>query len=137
MRAGLALALVAIVAAGTALADVKRLESVPEALWGRWAESMELCESGGVTVFEISAKSYGSAEARCTVMWVSEVPGLDGPIRSLHLLCPAPRQPPPQQNVERMMESNLVFVPTKDPAKFSVGADFDRLTDYRHCGARK
>jgi hypothetical protein len=137
MRAGLALALAAIMASGAALADVKRLDAVPESLWGKWAESPELCESGGKSVIEVSAKAYLAPEVRCTVMWVSEVPGLDGPIRSFHLLCPAAQQPAPQQGVERMMESNLVFIPTKDPAKFSVGADFDHLKDYQRCGARK
>ena len=131
MRGALALALVAIVAAGAALADVKRRETVPESLWGKWAPSPELCATGDRANIELSAKAYLRQGANCGVRWVSEVPGLDGPIYSAHIACPN------DQGGGQARESNVVFVPTRDPNKFSVGADFDNLTDLQRCAPKQ
>ena len=110
---------------GIALAaHTKRIGVIPEALWGSWALTSDLCK-GIDKPLAISAQAYVSSEATCKVMSVSETPGGRGSIYSAHLLC--------SKEPGKTTESNLILVPTKDPNRISMGPDFRNLKNYERC----
>ena len=110
-----------------AVADVKRLASMPEPLWGSWAPSADACKNADKSVV-VSAKTYASSEGNCTVLWVSETAGARGPIYSARLRCS-------NQRAQEGSESNLVIRPD-ETNQISIGADFSSLTAYQRCPAR-
>jgi hypothetical protein len=131
MRAAAILALAAMLAPDGAVADVKRHEFLPESLQGSWAPSSGLCDSGDKALVSVSAKDYVSADAKCTVMWVSETAGNNGPIYAAQLMCSK------LEGKEQAAPSNLIFVPTKDPDQIAIGASFRTLKDHQRCPSRR
>jgi hypothetical protein len=128
MRAVLMSALAALISSGIAMAaHVKRLEFIPEALWGSWAPTSDLCKDIDKAVVVVSAQTYVSPNASCKVTSVSETAGARGPIYSAHLLCSKLQGPTAQ--------ANLILVPTKDPNRISMGQDFRSLKDHERCSA--
>jgi hypothetical protein len=127
MRISSLLAIVAMVVSQTAAAGVVRHSAIPESFWGTWSPIGEACDKADKSI-AMSAMSYVSAEATCTVDWVSETPGARGPIYSAHLQC--------STTAERVRDtaSNVILWP-KDADQISVGADFSNLKDYRRCPA--
>src|SRR5215467_5761829 len=63
-----------------ATADVVRHRSIPEQYWGTWVGAEE-------SVIVLSANSYVSGEANCSVVSVSQTAGMRGSIYSAHLHC--------------------------------------------------
>ena len=76
--------------------------------------------------FVVSAKGYVTAQASCTIQWLTETAGADGPIYSAHMRCSNPAAP------EETMEVNRIIMP-KDPGELSAGPDFRQLKLYRRC----
>ena len=115
-------------ASHVAFADVVRHATVPEPLWGKWATSSETCDKADNTVIVLSAKSYVSSKATCTVEWLSETAGAHGPLYSAHLRC----SDTPNGGQATIM--NIVFLP-QDANRLSIGADFSKLKIYQRCSA--
>jgi hypothetical protein len=128
MRSTVLLTVVAVLASYAARADVKRLESIPEPLWGSWAPSADACSKTDKAVLELSARSYVSPAGRCSVDWVAETAGARGSIYSARLRCSGTTERPQKTN------SNSVLVP-KDADHLSIGADFSSLKPYLRCPA--
>ena len=112
----------------TAVADVKRHEFIPESLRGSWAPSTEVCKNADKSIIVVSAKTYTSSEANCTVVWVSETAAARGPMYSAHLQCSKPEQKGGKT------QSNIIFFP-KDNNQISIGSRFSNLRDYQRCSA--
>jgi hypothetical protein len=126
MRSTVLLTAVAVLASHAASADVKRLESIPEPLWGSWAPSADACSKTDKVVLVLSARSYVSPAARCSVDWVAETAGARGSIYSARLRCAGTTERPQKTN------SNSVLVP-RDANHLSIGADFGSLKPYSRC----
>jgi hypothetical protein len=127
MRATAVLAITtATLVSHAAVADVKRHKSIPESLWGSWAPSPDGCKNADESVIVLSAQTYVSSEANCTVAWVSETPGGRGPIYSAHLQCSKPEEG------ARKTQSDVIFVP-KGINQISIGSHFSNLKDYQRC----
>ena len=127
MRATAILAMsTAALVSHTAVADVKRLRFVPEAFWGTWAPSPDLCKGADKSVIVLSAAAYVSSEANCTVAWVSETAGAKGPIYSAHLQCSKPAER------DRKTQSDVIFS-LKAANQISLGSRFSNLKDYQRC----
>jgi hypothetical protein len=110
-----------------ALGDIKRHASIPEAVQGTWAVGAGGCEPDDKSLIVLTAKTYASGDAKCTVDWVSETAGSRGPIYSARLRC---GNPPAQK------ASNLIIRP--DGAdQISAGADFSHLAAYQRCAAKQ
>jgi hypothetical protein len=123
MRAVIAFA--AALLASASLADSVRHQSVPERFWGTWAPSTEHC-SDSKSTFVVSAKGYVTSQASCTIQWVTETAGADGPIYSAHMRCSNPAAP------EETTEMNQIIV-SNDREQLSAGPDFKELKSYRLC----
>src|SRR5262249_49004275 len=78
--------LVCLLLSGATLADSVRLLSVPERYWGTWALSTDLCRDDK-SVFVVSAKGYVTSQENCTIQWLTETAGAEGPIYSAHMRC--------------------------------------------------
>jgi hypothetical protein len=129
MRASAILAITtAMFVSHAALADVKRHEFIPESLRGSWAPSTEVCKNADKSIIVVSAKTYTSSEANCTIVWVSETPAVRGPIYSAHLLCSKP-----DEKLSKT-QSDVVFSP-KDNNQISIGSRFSNLKIYQRCSA--
>src|SRR5437016_5925829 len=88
---------------------------LPGATFGIWAPSTDLCRDDK-SIFVVSAKGYVTAQANCTIQWLTETAGADGPIYSAHMRCSNPAAP------EETMEVNRIIMP-KDPGELSAGPD--------------
>jgi hypothetical protein len=108
-----------------ALADSVRHLTVPERFWGTWAPSVELCRDDKST-FVVSAKGYVTSQASCTIQWVTETAGADGPIYSAHMRCLSSGAPQETTEVNQVIVSN-------DRGQLSAGPDFKALKSYRLC----
>jgi len=84
--------LVCMLLPGATFADSVRHLSVPERFWGIWAPSTDLCRDDK-SIFVVSAKGYVTAQANCTIQWLTETAGADGPIYSAHMRCSNPAAP--------------------------------------------
>ena len=73
--------LVCLLLSGATLADSVRLLSVPERYWETWALSTDLCRDDK-SVFVVSAKGYVTSQENCTIQWLTETAGAEGPNRS-------------------------------------------------------
>src|SRR5215470_12904885 len=98
--------LVCLLLSGATLADSVRLLSVPERYWGTWALS--------------------TSQENCTIQWLTETAGAEGPIYSAHMRCSNSAAP------EQTTEANRVIVPN-DRGELSAGPDFRQLKVYRRC----
>jgi hypothetical protein len=128
MRAIAILATAATFASCVAVADVKRHEFIPESLRGSWAPSADACKNADKSIIVVSAKSYASSEAKCTVVWVSETAAARGPIYSAHLQCSKPNDD------TRKTQSDVIFI-SKGADQISIGPRFSDLKDYQRCSA--
>ena len=117
--------LVCLLLSGATLADSVRHQSVPERFWGTWATSTDLCRDDK-SVFVVSAKGYVTSQANCTIQWLTETAGGEGPIYSAHMRCSNSAAP------EQMTEENRVIVPN-DRGELSTGPDFRQLKVYQRC----
>ena len=107
-----------------ATADVVRHSSLPEAYWGTWVATAEPATEGAVIM--LSAKSYVSGEANCTVVWVSQTASARGSVYAAHLQCINPAK----EN-DRVAE-NLIIRPNSMD-RIEVGSEFANLKSYRRC----
>jgi hypothetical protein len=122
MRVSTILAIAAaMLVSRAAVADVKRHKSIPESLWGSWAQSSDACKSSDKSVV-LSAKTYITPEANCTVAWVSKTAGARGSVYSAHLLCSKPKD----------TQSDVVFL-RQNTDRISIGSSFSNLKDYQRC----
>src|SRR5262245_19638202 len=103
------------IASHTAVADVKRHASIPEALQGSWAASADGCKADDTSLIVLAAKTYTSAQGDCSVEWVSETAGPRGPIYSARLRCSG-----------RPSITSLIIRPD-DAKQISVGHEFSNL----------
>ena len=111
-----------------AFAHVKRLGSMPEQLWGSWAPGPDACKTGDKAIIVVAAKNYTSAQANCTVAWVSETPGARGPVYSARLQCAKPGGGAPKA------ASDVIFIPN-DNNQVSIGPRFSEVKDFQRCSA--
>ena len=117
--------LVCLLLSGATLADSVRLLSVPERYWETWALNTDLCRDDK-SVFVVSAKGYVTSQENCTIQWLTETAGAEGPIYSAHMRCSNSAAP------EQTTEANRVIVPN-DRGELSAGPDFRQLKVYRRC----
>jgi len=117
--------LICVLVPGATLADSVRHPSVPERFWGTWAPSTDLCRDDK-SILVVSAKGYVSSQASCTIQWVTETAGADGPIYSAHMRCSNPATP------EQLTEVDRIIMPD-DRGDLSAGPDFRQLKIYRRC----
>ena len=101
-----------------ASADVVRHSSIPERYWGTWVGAEE-------SVIVLSANSYVSREANCSVKWVSQTAGARGSIYSAHLHCFSPAG-----RAETTVTSDLIIWP-ENIDQIAVGPDFKSLRAFR------
>jgi len=80
MRQIALLTVLSMLMSDVATADVVRHSSIPEGYWGSWVGAEE-------SVIVLSANSYVSREANCSVKWVSQTAGARGSIYSAYLHC--------------------------------------------------
>ena len=129
MRVARALVALSILFSSAAVADIKRHQSMPEALRGSWALAADNCGAADKPVVVLSAKAYAGADTKCSIDWVSETPSPHGPVYSARLRCPG-------QAAKAPTASNLIIRP--DSAnKISIGASFGDLKAYQKCPAKE
>jgi hypothetical protein len=122
MRGSASLTIAAVMLVShAALADVKRHKSIPESIWGSWAPNLDDCKSSDKS-FVLSAKTYSSPEANCTVAWVSKTAGARGSLYSAHLLCSKPKD----------TQLDVIFL-LQSTDRISIGSRFGNLKDYQRC----
>jgi hypothetical protein len=129
MRKVALLAAFASVASDVATADVVRHGSVPEAYRGTWMAGTGTEPEKSVIV--LSAQTYVSREASCSVNWVSQTAGARGSIYSAHLQCFNPADRAGKKTV-----SNLIIWP-HDINQIAAGPDFTKLTIFHRCSAAR
>ena len=117
MRRAALVAVFAIFLSTVVSADVVRRHSVPSAYQGRW-----LAATGAV--IELTARTYVSREANCSVDWVSKIGGARGSIYSVRLRCSNP--------AGKRVSSNLIISP-KDMNEIAAGPAFEKLVNFRRC----
>jgi hypothetical protein len=103
-----------------------RHTTIPESFWGRWAPGTEVCKNADKSVIVLSATTYVSSQANCTVDWVAETAGAGGPIYSAHIQCSN------RAGKAQRTTSNLIILP-KDANQISVGSEFGNLKLYQRC----
>jgi len=101
-----------------ATADVVRHSSIPEQYWGMWVGAEE-------SVIVLSANSYVSGETNCTVVWVSQTPGVRGSIYSARLHCFSPAG-----RAGTGVISDLIIWP-ENIDQIAIGSDFKSLKVFR------
>jgi hypothetical protein len=129
MRKVVLLAVFALVAVDVATADVVRHGSIPEAYRGAWIAGAGTESQKSVIV--LSAQTYVSREASCSVNWVSQTAGARGSIYSAHLQCFNPADGAGKKTV-----SNLIIWP-HDIDQIAAGPDFTKLTVFHRCSATR
>ncbi len=97
-----------------------RHKTIPESIWGRWAPGTEVCKNADKSVIVLSATTYVSSEANCTVDWVAETAGARGPIYSAYIQCSN------RAGKSQRTTSNLIILP-RDANQISVGFEFGSL----------
>ncbi|WP_375787561.1 hypothetical protein ACE10Z_08715 [Bradyrhizobium sp. Pha-3] len=126
MRIVIPLVVSLVISSPVAIAGVKRLASIPEALLGSWAPSADACKNADKSAVALTDKTYAGPAGNCTVMWVSETAGPQGSIYSARLRCPNERAQ------QEWAESDLIIRPG-DTNQISVGVDFNNLKTYQRC----
>ena len=116
--------LFASVMSNGAMADVVRHGSFPEFYWGMWVAT-----GSDRSVIELSAKTYVSSEANCSVNSVSQTAGVSSSIYSAHLQCVSRAETAGQR-----FAANLIIWPKGDD-QIAVGPDFMHLSIFRRCVA--
>jgi len=110
-----------------ATADVVRHDSLPETYWGTWVGAAEPGTKRSVIV--LSARSYFSGGASCSVDWVAQTASARGSVYSAHLQC-ADRAGKPGKRVS----ANLIIRPDSVD-QIEVGSEYVNLKPYRRCSA--
>jgi hypothetical protein len=64
-----------------------RHTTIPESFWGSWVPGTDACKNADKSVIVLSATTYVTPEANCTVEWMAETAGARGPIYSVHIQC--------------------------------------------------
>ena len=83
------------------------------------------------SVIVLSAKTYVSREASCSVNWVSQTAGARGSIYSAHLQCFNPADGAGNKTV-----SNLIIWP-HDIDQIAAGPEFTKLMIFHRCSATR
>ena len=115
---------ISILVSAVATADVVRHSSLPEAYWGTWVATAEPATEHAVIM--LSAKSYVSGEASCTVDWVSQTAGARGSVYAAHLQCTN------RVKENEKVTENLIIRPDSMD-RIEVGSDYTNLKSYRRC----
>jgi hypothetical protein len=105
-----------------------RLSAIPEAYWGTWVPTAEICQDADKSAIVLSAKAYVASTVSCTVDYVAETPSPKGPIYSARLQCSEAEGQAPKKAI------NLIIRP-KDTNQISVAPAFNRLKLYQRCSA--
>lgn len=103
-----------------------RHSTVPQTLQGIWSPA-GAC-GGAEEAIVLEAKSYKTAAESCTVDYVSETPGRQGPIFSARLLCEGA-----QAQGGRSSARDLI-IRADGTGRISLGATFADLAPYQLCG---
>ena len=127
MRRRAVTALIVVLAPHVAAAHVVRHSSIPQAYWGTWTAGAGTCGDAKKAAIVLSAKAYVSPMASCTVDYVSETAGAQGPIYSARLQCSDATG-----GTQRKSVANLIIRPDSVD-RISVGSNFDSLTAYERC----
>jgi hypothetical protein len=128
MRKMVLLLFVAMLLPHEATADVVRHGSIPKAYRGAWAPGTADCKADK-SLIVLAAKRYVSSAAKCTVEYVSEVPGGNGAIYSARLRCSDRAGPP-----GKLTAANLIMR-SDAGGGISAGPGFESLTAYQRCSA--
>ena len=83
------------------------------------------------SVIVLSAKTYVSREASCSVGWVSQTAGARGSIYSAHLQCSNTADGAGKETV-----SNLIIWP-HDINQIAAGPEFTKLTIFHRCSTTR
>jgi hypothetical protein len=120
------LTLLAIFVSNVAMADVVRRSSLPDQYWGAWTTT----EPNQVVV-DLSARTYADNEENCTVIWVSETPGVSGAIYSAHLQC--------SRHADRAGNSFALdlIIWARSSNEIGVGPGFTRLKIFHRCRSNR
>jgi hypothetical protein len=107
-----------------------RHTTIPESFWGSWAPGTDACKNADKSVIVLSANTYVTPEANCTVEWVAETAGARGPIYSAHIQCSK------RAGKAQRMKSDLIILP-RNANQFSLGAEFGSLKTYQRCSGNE
>src|SRR5215471_14436024 len=116
-----------LLASTVATADVVRHGSLPEAYWGIWVGTAEPWAASSIIV--LSAKSYVSGEANCSVDWVSQTASARGSVYAAHLQCTNRARKENQRTA-----ANVIIRPSSID-RIEVGSEYANLKPYRRCSA--
>jgi hypothetical protein len=120
--------LCAVLAPQVAASYGVRLSAIPEAYWGTWVPTAEICQDADKSGIVLSAKAYVTSAVSCAVDYVAETPSSKGPIYSARLQCSNKAGQLPKK------VANLIIRPG-DTNQISVGPAFDSLKPYQRCSA--
>ena len=109
--------------AAAAKGGIKRLDSIPDAYWGKWAPS---CKDGDAEAIILAAKAYTGPSGACDVASVSETPSPKGSTYSARLQCADARQTPTKAPA-------YLIIRSVDANQISVGPGFESLKTYQRC----
>ncbi len=101
-----------------------RLNTIPQSYWGTWAGEAASCATEKETIV-LSAKTYVGPSGKCTIVYVEETPGAEGPIYAGRFLCSDP--------AARSAKKSTNVIIRSDKAGISVGPAFDKLVAYQRC----
>jgi hypothetical protein len=107
-----------------------RHTTIPESFWGSWAPGTDVCKNADKSVIVLSATTYVTPEANCTVDWVAETAGARGPVYSAHIQC-SKRAGKAQRTI-----SDLIILP-RNANQISLGSEFGTLKTYQRCSANE
>src|SRR5262245_31149467 len=119
MRQIALLTVISMVMSDVATADVVRRGSIPERYRGTWVGAEE-------SVIVLSASSYVSREANCSVKWVSQTAGARSSIYSARLHCFSP-----SGRAGTRVTSYLIIWP-ENIDQIAVGPAFKSLRVFGH-----
>jgi len=105
---------------------IKRLDSIPDAYWGKWVPAVEACKDRDAEAIILAAKAYTGPLGACDVASVSETPSQKGSTYSARLRCADMRQAPTKT------PANLI-IRSVDANQISVGPGFESLRTYQRC----
>ena len=124
MRRIALLASIVVLVPQVATAHVVRHRNIPQAYQGTWATAAASCgvDKGAIV---LAAGTYTSRDKNCTVVYLDETAGAQGPNFSARLLCSD------SAGGAKKSAVNLIIRPDKDG--ISVGPAFDSLVAYQRC----
>ena len=123
----IAVVLMILLAPCAARADIKRHSGIPDAYLGTWTAADAACENPAKAAVVLSAKSYVSSSANCTVDFVSETASPRGAVYSVRLHCSDPA------GKAKAKSTRNVIIRPDGADRISMGTSFDGLTSYQRC----